>query len=197
MRLLLGKLCLVGLLALGAVSCGDSDDDDGGTQQQVTVPTPELGLTANLNATIEQDPLRVLLSWDYQGTEDVSFAVYRGETSTELAVQNLSAARLLATTDDVFYEDTNVAPGNTYYYRVRAFEGRDIGRASQLIAVTIAADGTGTVDVVEDEQPAPDDDGTPPPEMPEPPTEPTPKPPTMPTEPTSPTDVTATTLRLF
>lgn len=146
-------------LACSWVQCGGGDDNGGGGGTQTTEVPAALGVPENLMASIQQNPLRVLLTWQYAGAEPVSFAVYRADNATDLAAAKLTATRLLDETDELFYTDNAVEPGKTYYYRVRAFEGTAIGNASQIVAVSLREDGGGgTVIIVQPPQ-APGDGG--------------------------------------
>lgn len=143
-------------LSCGLVQCGGGGDDGGGGGTQTTEVPVELGVPANLMASIQTSPLRVLLSWDYAGDEPVTFAIYRADDAADLAVAKLTATRLLDETDEVFYTDNDVEEGKTFYYRVRAFQGTTVGNASQIVAVSLSEDGGGgTVVIVQPPQPGP------------------------------------------
>lgn len=143
-------------LACGLLQCGGGDDNGGGGETQTTEIPAEVGVPEDLMASIQTNPLRVLLSWDYTGAEPVSFAVYRANEAGDLAVGNLTATLLLDETDELFYTDNDVDEGTTYYYRVRAFQGTTFGPASQVVAVTLSKDGGGgTVIIVQPPQPGP------------------------------------------
>ncbi|HZG84162.1 fibronectin type III domain-containing protein, partial [Paenibacillus sp.] len=98
-------------------------------QMEATAPQAPTNLTAVASSA------KVTLSWTASATPSVTYNVYRSETYGG-GYSKLNAAPLTATT----YEDTTVASGKTYYYVVKAVDGKGVeSSASNEATVTVAA----------------------------------------------------------
>ena len=86
------------------------------------------------------------MSWTAAGGTVTGYNVYRGTTAGGESTTPLNSSPLAATATS--YADTTVAPGNTYYYVVKAINGAAISPASNEVhATTPQSHSTAQVDL--------------------------------------------------
>ncbi|MFA5794830.1 MAG: fibronectin type III domain-containing protein [Candidatus Brocadiia bacterium] len=117
-------ICVAYITSFNYGGCGVANPDTGSSGS--LLPTAPSGLFAVIASSSQ-----VNLSWqDNSGNEDgfkIERSVNQG-TFTEIAV---------VAADTPVYSDTGLIDGNTYYYRVRAFNTRGNSAYSNTIAVTL------------------------------------------------------------
>jgi hypothetical protein len=110
--------------------------DPSNTVMVGTVPATTPAAPTNLSAAFQTGP-QIALTWTDNATNETGFVIERALDGVNFSV--LVSVGPRNNTGSVSYIDTNVAPGNTYTYRVAAINAAGPSAYSNLASATIPA----------------------------------------------------------
>ena len=118
---------VVFILVFGVIALGQGGfcNEDTITGSSGVVPNPP----SNLRGSINND--NISFNWDDNSNIDDGFIIERstdGENFVEIGRANR---------DSNGYADTNISNGNTYYYRVRAYNEAGVSAPSGVLTVVL------------------------------------------------------------